>query len=93
VQWPEGFRPDPNARWDDEIKRLSEAADAFERFAKVVQSTLLERRSRWSNCLEFSSPGTSDCLTRLRRLLSAAWSVQLSLPPARLTGRLAWSAR
>jgi hypothetical protein len=27
-QWPEGFRFDPNARWDDEIKRLSEAANA-----------------------------------------------------------------
>jgi hypothetical protein len=86
VQWPEGFRLDPNARWDDEIKRLSEAADAFERFAKVVQFTLLERRSRWSNCLEFSPPGTSDCPPRLRRLSSAASSVQLSLPPARLTG-------
>jgi hypothetical protein len=42
VQWPEGFRLDPNARWDDEIKRLGEAADAFERVANVVQSTLLE---------------------------------------------------
>jgi hypothetical protein len=69
VQWPEGFRLDPNARWDDEIKRLSEAAGAFERFAKVVQSTLLECRSRWSNCLEFSPPGTSNCPPRLRRLI------------------------
>lgn len=42
VQWPEGFRLDPNARWDDEIKRLSEATDAFERVANVVQSTLVE---------------------------------------------------
>jgi hypothetical protein len=37
---PEGFRLDPNARWDDEIKRLGEAA---ERVANVVvQSTLLK---------------------------------------------------
>jgi Phosphate transporter family len=42
VQWREGFRLDPNARWDDEIKRLSETADAFERVADVVQSTLSE---------------------------------------------------
>jgi hypothetical protein len=27
-EWPEGFRFDPNARWDDEIRRLSQAADA-----------------------------------------------------------------
>ena len=42
MQWPEGFRLDPDGRWDDEIKRLSEAADAFERVANVVQSTLSE---------------------------------------------------
>jgi hypothetical protein len=27
-QWREGFRLDPNARWDDEIQRLSKAANA-----------------------------------------------------------------
>jgi hypothetical protein len=42
VQLPEGFRLDPNARWDDEIKRLGEAFDTFERVANVVQSTLLK---------------------------------------------------
>jgi hypothetical protein len=121
VQWPEAFRLDPDGRWDDEIKRLSEAADAFERVANIVQSTLSElwsplespsrfqvpslirllggghgrrsRCSRWSNRLEFSPLGTSDCPLRLRKLSSAAWSVQLSLPPARFTGWLAWSAR
>jgi phosphate/sulfate permease len=41
VQWPEGFRLHPNAGWDDEIKRLSEAADVFERVANVVQSHLV----------------------------------------------------
>jgi hypothetical protein len=27
-EWPEGFRLEPNARWNDEIQRLSEAANA-----------------------------------------------------------------
>ena len=27
-EWPEGFRLNPDARWDDEIKRLSSAANA-----------------------------------------------------------------
>jgi hypothetical protein len=26
--WPEGFRLNPNARWDDEVRRLGEAANA-----------------------------------------------------------------
>jgi hypothetical protein len=104
VQWPEGFRPDPEGRWDDEIERLSDAADAFDRVANVVQSTLSElcfplespsrlqvpslirplgrrhgRRSRcspWSNRLESSPLGTSDCPLRLHRFSSAAWSVR-----------------
>ena len=42
MQWPEGFRLDPEGRWDDEIERLSDAADAFDRVANVVQSTLSE---------------------------------------------------
>jgi len=97
VQWPEGFRLDPEGRWDDEIKRLSEAADAFERVANVVRSTLSElcfplespsrlqvpslmrllgrrpgrrsRCSRWSNRLESSPLGTSDCPLRLPQTL------------------------
>jgi hypothetical protein len=27
-EWPEGFRFDPAARWDDEVRRLADAADA-----------------------------------------------------------------
>jgi hypothetical protein len=120
VQWPEGSRLDPDGRWDDEIKRLSEVADAFERVANVVQPTSSElcfpleppsrlqvpslirllrtghgrrpRCSRWSN-RQASSLGTSDCPIRRHRLSSAAWSVQLTLPPARFTGWPAWSAR
>jgi hypothetical protein len=36
MQRLEALRRDPNARWGDEIKRLSEAADAFERVANVI---------------------------------------------------------
>jgi hypothetical protein len=114
VQWPEGFRLHPNAGWDDEIKRLSEAADVFERVANVVQSHLVgaplptgvavtvaksiidpppgaEGMAEVLAALVEQSPGisrrgTSDSPPRLRRLSSAAWSVQLSLPPARYAG-------
>jgi Phosphate transporter family len=56
VQWPERFRLDPDGRWDDEIKRLSVAADAFERVANVVQSTLLELWSPLESLSRVSSP-------------------------------------
>ena len=57
VQWPEGFRLDPNARWDDEIKRLGGGpADTFERVANVVQSTLLKLCSPLESLSRLPSP-------------------------------------
>jgi hypothetical protein len=43
-------------RGDDDIKRLSEAADAFERVANVVQSTLLERCTPLESLSRLPSP-------------------------------------
>jgi hypothetical protein len=67
VQWPEGFRLHPNAGWDDEIKRLSEAADVFERVANVVQSTLSELLSRLESLSRLPSPSL------IRLLGQRAW--------------------
>jgi hypothetical protein len=43
-EWPEGFRLDPNARWNDEIRRLSETANAD------VVFQLAERRESAHEC-------------------------------------------
>jgi hypothetical protein len=47
VQWPEGFRLDPNARWDDEIKRLIEALSSA---AWSVQLSLPQHDSLDDSC-------------------------------------------
>jgi hypothetical protein len=80
VQWPEGFRLDPDGRWDDEIKRLSEAADAFERVANVVQSTLSEL------CFPLESPSRLQ-VPSLIRLLGRGHGRRL----AALVGAIAWN--
>lgn len=64
MQWPEAFRLDPDGRWDDEIKRLSEAADAFERVANIVQSTLSELWSPLESPSRFQVPSLIRLLGR-----------------------------
>jgi hypothetical protein len=54
-EWPEGFRLDPNARWDDEIQRLSEAANA-----DVVFQLTDKRDSAHECATQCSKPATRN---------------------------------
>jgi hypothetical protein len=56
-QWPEGFRLDPDARWDKEIQRLSEAANAD------VVFQLADRKERVHECATKCSEPAARAIT------------------------------